>query len=185
MTLSLGAGANAEHDLADLSGTHFEIADYLVDEVMANQPPDIVRFLLATSILDRFCAPLCEYVLGSAAGQDGSACDVPACMQWLERHNLFVIPLDSHRQWYRYHHLFQQLLQRRLLSEAGPEQAAELHRRAAAWFAGQDLIDEAIRHALAINDIGQAAELMVAGTCDALNREDSSHLSPLAAPASG
>ena len=92
--------------------------------------------LLATSTLDRFCAPLCECVLGSAADQDGSACDVPACMQWLERHNLFVTPLDSHRQWYRYHHLFQELLQRRLLSEAGPEQAAELHRRAAAWFAG-------------------------------------------------
>ena len=172
VTLSLGAGADAEHDLADLSGTHFEIADYLVDEVMARQTPAILRFLLATSILDRFCAPLCEYVLGSAAGPDGSACDVPACIQWLERHNLFVIPLDDHRQWYRYHHLFQELLQRRLLDEAGPEQVAELHRRAAAWFQERGLIDEAIRHALAINDLGLAAELMVAGLCDVLNRED-------------
>ena len=139
---------------------------------MASQPPAILRFLLATSILDRFCAPLCESVLGSAAGRDGSACDVPACIQWLERHNLFVIPLDDHRQWYRYHHLFQELLQRRLLNEAGPEQVAELHRRAAAWFEERGLIDEAIRHALAINDLDLAAELMVAGLCDVLNRED-------------
>ena len=172
VTLSLGAGTHAERDLADLSGSHFEIADYLVNEVMASQPPAILRFLLATSILDRFCAPLCESVLGSAAGRDDSAFDVPACIQWLERHNLFVIPLDDHRQWYRYHHLFQELLQRRLLSEAGPEQVAELHRRAAAWLDGQGLVDEAIRHALAINDLDLAAQLMVAGFCDAMNRED-------------
>ena len=138
VTLSLGAGANAEQDLAAISGTHFEIADYLLDEVMANQPPDILRFLLATSILDRFCAPLCEYVLGSAAGRDGSACDVPACIQWLERHNLFVAPLDDYRRWYRYHHLFQELLQHRLLDVAGPEQVSDLHRRAAAWLGDRD-----------------------------------------------
>jgi LuxR family transcriptional regulator, maltose regulon positive regulatory protein len=176
VTLSLGAGANAESDLADLSGTHFEIADYLVDEVMASQTPAILKFLLTTSILDRFCAPLCESVLGSAAGRDDSVCDIPACIQWLERNNLFVIPLDDHRQWYRYHHLFQELLQRRLLSEAGPAQVTELHRRAAAWFEGQGLIDEAIRHALAINDLDLAAQLMVAGLCDVLNREDRSTL---------
>jgi LuxR family maltose regulon positive regulatory protein len=173
VTLSLDAGANVEHDLADLSGTHLEIADYLVDEVISNQPADILKFLLATSILDRFCAPLGESILGSADGRDGSACDVRACMQWLERHNLFVVPLDDHRQWYRYHHLFQELLQRRLLNDVGPEKVAELHRRAIAWFEGQGLIDEAIHHALAINDIAKAAELMVAGTCDTLNREDS------------
>ena len=83
-----------------------------------------------------------------------------------------MIPLDDHRQWYRYHHMFQELLQRRLLSEAGPEQVAELHRRAAAWLDGRGLVDEAIRHALAINDLDLAAELMVAGLCDVLNRED-------------
>ena len=172
VTLSRGAEANAESDLADLSGTHFEIADYLVDEVMACQPPAILRFLLVTSILDRFCAPLCESVLGSAADRDDSAYDVPASIQWLERNNLFVIPLDDNRQWYRYHHLFRELLQRRLLAEVGPAQVTELHRRAAAWFAGQGLIDEALRHALAINDPDLAAQLMVAGLCDVLNRED-------------
>ena len=83
-----------------------------------------------------------------------------------------MIPLDNERQWYRYHHLFQELLQRRLLAEMGPAQVTELHRRAAAWFAGQGLIDEALRHALAINDLDLAAQLMVAGLCDVLNRED-------------
>ena len=172
VTLSLGRSANAESELADLSGTHVEIADYLVDEVMACQTPAILRFLLATSILDRFCAALCECVLGSGAGSDDPPCDAQACIRWLESNNLFVIPLDNERQWYRYHHLFQELLQRRLLAEVGPAQVTELHRRAAAWFAGQGLIDEALRHALAINDLDLAAQLMVAGLCDVLNRED-------------
>ena len=177
VTLSLCGRVNAESELAGLSGTHVELADYLVDEVMACQTPAILRFLLATSILDRFCAALCKCVLGSDAGSSdaGSSdapCDVQACIQWLENNNLFVIPLDSERQWYRYHHLFHELLQRRLLAEMGPARVAELHRRAAAWFVGQGLIDEALRHALVINDLDLAAQLMVAGLCDVLNRED-------------
>jgi LuxR family transcriptional regulator, maltose regulon positive regulatory protein len=176
LTLSLSAGADAETGLAGLSGTNAEITDYLVDEVMSSQTPAILRFLLATSILDRFCAPLCECVLGceasSVAGSDGPPYDVRACIQWLESNNLFVIPLDNDRQWYRYHHLFQELLQRRLLLEAGPARMTELHRRVAAWFAEQGLIDEALHHALAANDLDLAAQLMVAGFCDTLNRED-------------
>ena len=172
VTLSLCAGADAETELAGLSGTSVEIADYLVDEVISCQTPAILKFLLATSILDRFCAALCECVLGSDASGDDPPCDVPACIQWLESNNLFVIPLDNDRQWYRYHHLFQELLQRRLLAEVGPEQVTELHRRAAAWFAGQGLIDEALHHALAADDLDLAARLMEAGLCDALNRED-------------
>jgi len=176
VTLSLCAGADAETELAGLSGSNVEIADYLVDEVMSSQTPAILRFLLATAVLDRFCAALCECVLGSAAGSvagsDGLPCDVQACIQWLERNNLFVIPLDNDRQWYRYHHLFQELLKRRLLAEVGPEQVTELHRRAAAWFAGQGLIDEALHHALAADDLDLAARLMEAGLCDVLNRED-------------
>jgi LuxR family transcriptional regulator, maltose regulon positive regulatory protein len=180
VTLSLRAGADAETELASLSGTSAEITDYLVDEVMSTQTPAILRFLLATSILDRFCAELCECVLGSAAGGavgcDAPPCDVPACIQWLESHNLFVIPLDRDRQWYRYHHLFQELLQHRLLAEVGPERVTELHRIAAAWFAGQGLIDEALHHALAATDLDLAARLMEAGLCDALNQEDRSTL---------
>ena len=176
VTLSLRAGADAKTDLADLSGTGAEIADYLVDEVVSGQTPAILKFLLTTSILDRFCAALCEGVLSLVAGSvtsgDGAPCDVPACIQWLESNNLFVIPLDNDRRWYRYHHLFQELLQRRLLADVGPEQVTELHRRAAAWFAGQGLIDEALHHALAADNLDLAAQLMEAGLCDALNRED-------------
>ena len=128
VTLSLCAGADAETELTGLSGTSVEIADYLVDEVISCQTPAILKFLLTTSILDRFCAALCEGVLGSEASSDGPPCDVSACIQWLESNNLFVIPLDNDRQWYRYHHLFQELLQRRLLAEVGPAQVTELHR---------------------------------------------------------
>ena len=176
VTLSLGAGASAESELTGLEGTPVEIADYLADEVMASQTPAILRFLLATSILDRFCAALCKYVLDNNAGSDDLTYDVQACIQWLEGNNLFVIPLDNDRQWYRYHHLFQELLQRRLRAEVGAEQVTELHRRAAAWFAGQGLIDEALRHVLAIDDLDLAAQLIVAGFCDLLNREDGSTL---------
>jgi LuxR family maltose regulon positive regulatory protein len=172
VSLSLCAGADAETELAGLSGNDVEIADYLVDQVISCQTPATLRFLLATSILDRFCAALCECVLGIAAGSAGPSCDVPACIQWLESNNLFVIPLDNDRQWYRYHHLFQELLQRRLLAEVGPAQVTELHRTAAAWLAGQGLIDEALHHALAAADLDLAARLMEAGLCDALNRED-------------
>jgi LuxR family maltose regulon positive regulatory protein len=172
VTLSLGAGANAESELIGLQGAPVEIADYLADEVVAGQTPAMLRFLLATSILDRFCAPLCETILASDAGSDDPPCDAQSCIQWLEGNNLFVIPLDNERQWYRYHHLFQDLLQRRLLADVGAEQVTELHRRAASWFAGQGLIEEALRHALAIDDLDMAAQLMVTGLCDVLNRED-------------
>jgi LuxR family maltose regulon positive regulatory protein len=100
-----------------------------VDQVVAPQPPAITKFLLVTSILIRFCVPLCKRVI--AAGDDGAQCNVHACIEWLKRANLFVIPLDNEREWYRYNHLFQELLQRRLRAEVGPEQVTELHRAAA------------------------------------------------------
>ena len=185
VTLSLGARADAETELAALSGTSVEIADYLVDEVISRQTPAILRFLLATAILDRFCADLCEAVLGCTAGSEGPPCDVAVCIQWLESHSLFVIPLDNDRQWYRYHHLFQELLQHRLLAEVGPEQVSELHRTAASWFAGQGLVDEALHHALAANDFDLAAGLMVSGVLRYAQPGGSGHTGPLAAPAAG
>jgi LuxR family maltose regulon positive regulatory protein len=170
-TLSLRAGADAETELARLSGTDAGIADYLVDEVMSYQTPAIRTFLRTTSILDRFSAALCEYVLGIVTSSDDPPCDVQASIQWLESNGLFVISLDADRKWYRYHQLFQELLQRRLLAEVGPEQVTELHRRAAVWLAGQGLVEEALRHALVANDLDLAARLMVAGLCDVLDRD--------------
>ena len=164
--------ADAETELASLSVGNVEIADYLMDQVISHQPPAILKFLLATSILDRFCAPLCECVLRHRQQRWSPVRRTPRALSGWSAPDLFVIPLDNDRQWYRYHHLFQDLLQRRLLAEVGPEQVAELHRAAAAWFAGQGLIDEALHHALAIDNLDLAARLMQAGLCDVLNRED-------------
>jgi LuxR family maltose regulon positive regulatory protein len=175
-TLSLRAGSDAVAELARLSGANAGIAAFLVDEVLSRQTPAIQKFLLVTSILDRFCVALCECVIGAVASSDGSTCDVQACIQWLERADLFVLPLDNDREWYRYHHLFQELLQRRLLAEFGPEQVTELGRTAAAWFAGQGLIEEAIRLALVANDLDLSVRLMVAGLCDALDQNARSTL---------
>ena len=117
VTLSLRTGADAETELAGLSGTSVEIADYLMDEVMSCQTPAILRFLLATSILEPLLRRAVRMRPRQRRRQRSSPCDVRACIQWVESNNLFVIPLDNDRQWYRYHHLFQELLQRRLLAE--------------------------------------------------------------------
>ena len=172
VALSLRTGANTENELEFLAGTPVEIADYLVDEVLSAQTPAILRFLLGTSILDRFCPALCECILNSANDSGDHAIDVPASIQWLESNNLFVVPLDNEGRWYRYHHLFQEFLQRRLPAEMGPAQVTELHRRAVDWFSGEGLIDEALNHALVIGDLDLAARLMAAGLCAVFNRED-------------
>jgi LuxR family maltose regulon positive regulatory protein len=171
-TLSLRTAVDIESELANWSGSTAEIADYLMDQVLSHQPPELRKFLLATSILDRLCAALCEHVVGVAASNDSPPCDVPVCIQRLESANLFVIPLNNDREWYRYHHLFRDLLRRRLQAEVGPERVADLHRAAASWFAGQGLLEEALRHALTVNDFDLAAQLMQSGLCDVLNRED-------------
>jgi len=90
-----------------------------MDEVLASQTPAILRFLLGPPPWNGSVPRCGESVLGAVAGSDDSLGNVPACIQWLERNNLFLIPLDDDRQWYRYHHLFQELLQRKLLDEAG------------------------------------------------------------------
>jgi LuxR family transcriptional regulator, maltose regulon positive regulatory protein len=181
-SVSLRDASDVETEVAAMSDSNVEIADYLMDQVVSRQPRAILKFLLVTSILDRFCAPLCECVVAAGsnvgsgnaevASSDGPEYDVRACIESLERANLFVIPLDNERQWYRYHHLFQTLLQRRLRAAIGPEQVSELHRTAAAWFGGQGLIDEALQHALAADDLDLAARLMARGLCAVLNRED-------------
>ena len=98
--------------------------------------------------------------------------NVRACLDWIERSELFITPLDNRREWYRYHHLFQELLQQRLSAEMVPDQVNELHRRASAWFEEHGLIDEALQHALAAGDLDLAARQMNAGLRDVLNRED-------------
>jgi LuxR family maltose regulon positive regulatory protein len=137
--------------IAGFAGDDRYIVDYLVEEVWQRQPDHIRDFLLQTSILARMTGPLCDAVTGQAGGK--------ATLEGLDRRNLFLIPLDDQRRWYRYHHLFGDVLQTRLLDEQ-PEVVAALHRRAAEWYAQEGEPDEAIRHAIAGGNFGRAADLI-------------------------
>ncbi len=166
--LSMRSSASQEAVLSELSRENTNITGYLVDEVLTHQVPAIHSFLLKTSILDRFCASLCEAVIGEIEADWNAR----RCLEWIERSELFLIPLDDRREWYRYHHLFQELLQQRLTVEVMPEQVNNLHLRASAWFQEHGLIEESIHHALAAGDLDLAARHMAAGLREALNRED-------------
>jgi LuxR family maltose regulon positive regulatory protein len=137
--------------IAGFAGDDRYIVDYLVEEVWQRQPDHVRRFLLQTSILARMSGPLCDAV----TGQDGGK----ATLEALDRGNLFLIPLDDRRRWYRYHHLFADVLQARLLDER-PEHVADLHRRATEWYEGNGERAEAIRHAMAGKDFARAADLV-------------------------
>jgi LuxR family maltose regulon positive regulatory protein len=147
--------------VAAFAGGHRLVADYLMAEVLDRQPASTRRFLLATGVLDRLCAPLCDAVLAADADPPDDAWSAAGgsqgVLEELERANLFVVPLDEVRVWYRYHHLFADALRARLAREAGPGAAAALHRRASAWFGGQGLLPEAIGHALAGDAVQDAA----------------------------
>ena len=151
-----------------ISSENLNITGYLVDEVLSHQLPVIQTFLLKTSILDRFCASLCEAVIGEI----DPTWNAGDCLEWIERSEMFLIPLDDHREWYRYHHLFQELLRHRLSTEMVTEEVKELHLRASAWFEERGLIDEAVQHALAAGDPQLATHQMTIGLSDVINRED-------------
>ncbi len=137
--------------IAGFAGDDRYIVDYLAEEVLQRQPEELRSFLLETSILARMSGPLCDAVTGRAGGR--------ATLASLERANLFVIPLDDRRQWYRYHHLFADVLQARLLDER-PDIVPELHQRATEWYEANGERAEAIRHALAGMDFVRAADLV-------------------------
>ena len=137
--------------IQSFAGSHRFVLDYLVEEVLQHQPKDIRSFLLQTAILDRFCASLCNAVTEREDGKE--------MLDVLERSNLFVIPLDDQRQWYRYHHLFAEVLQAHL-REAQPDRVSTLHQRASEWYEQNGLRSDAIRHALAAKDFELAAGLI-------------------------
>ena len=141
------------------SSSHRFVLDYLLEEVLEQQPEYIQAFLLRTSILDRLCGPLCEAVLGfpSAYAQEPAG---QKTLDYLERSNLFIVPLDNERHWYRYHHLFGALLRQRLGLNLAPGAIAELHIRASAWYEDNDLLLEAFQHAAAANDVERAERLI-------------------------
>ena len=152
--------------IKSFTGSHHFVMDYLVEEVLLQQPASIQAFLLHTAILDRLCGPLCDAVLhdSTVSGQE--------TLEYLERANLFIVPLDNERRWYRYHHLFADLLRQRLQqqlrkhtastakgTEVGEVDLAELHRRASVWFEDNGLEFEAFQHAATAKDIERAERL--------------------------
>jgi LuxR family transcriptional regulator, maltose regulon positive regulatory protein len=149
--LSLRGRSDPAEFVATFGGGHRYVLDYLTEEVLARQPEQLVSFLLETSVLERLCGPLCQAVTGRADSQQ--------LLEQLERANLFLLPLDEVRGWWRYHQLFADLLRARLAQEQ-PERVAQLHRVAAAWCEQHGLVDDAIRHALAAGDTTWAARLV-------------------------
>ena len=149
--LSMEGREDAADFVARFTGNDRYIVDYLVEEVLERLPAEIRTFLLDTCILERLNGPLCDAVTGRS--------DSKAMLGAVERRNLFVVLLDDERQWYRYHHLFADVLQAHLEDEQ-PEHALELHRRASKWYEDQGLWSKAIDHALAARDLDRAAELV-------------------------
>ncbi len=147
------------------AGDNRYVVDYLVEEVLQRQPEQMRSFLLQTSILDRLHGPLCDAVLdGRQKTKDESSTSFvlhPSSfvLEDLERGNFFVVPLDDRRQWYRYHHLFAEVLQAHVRAEQ-PDVVATLHRRASAWYERHGSATDAIRHALAAEDFAHAADLV-------------------------
>ncbi len=137
--------------IAGFAGDDRYVVDYLAEEVLARQPDRVQTFLLQTSILGRLSGPLCDAVTGQGGGK--------GMLEALDRGNLFLISLDARRRWYRYHHLFADVLQARLLDEQ-PGQVLDLHRRASEWYEQNGELSEAVRHALAAQDFERAADLV-------------------------
>ncbi|MED4954770.1 LuxR C-terminal-related transcriptional regulator [Paenibacillus macerans] len=153
--ISMQGCSNTAQFISSFTGSHRFVLDYLMEEVLMQQSEKVQTFLLHTSILDRFCGSLCDAVLPNGMGGD-------EILAYLERSNLFIIPLDSERHWYRYHHLFADLLRQRLYhaNKDGAEEIAVLHTRASHWFEKNDLEIEAFQHAAAAQDVDRAATLI-------------------------
>ena len=144
--------STSSHDLLEeVSGQQGYILDYLTEEVLSRQEPSVQRFLLHTSVLERLSAPLCDALLGRSDSQQ--------VLEALQRANLFVVPLDSQRHWYRYHALFAEALRTRLEQAEGTS-IRELHLRASQWYAGQGDLASAVQHALSASDWQRAADLL-------------------------
>jgi LuxR family transcriptional regulator, maltose regulon positive regulatory protein len=154
------------------SGTNRYILDFLLEEILAIQPPEIQNFLLYTSVLDRLTAPLCDALIAEAGGSDprdedegshlgtSSMSQSVSILKYLERENLFLVSLDDERTWYRYHHLFADLLKVRL-QQAQDDLVSRLHIRSSTWLEKNGYIHEAILHLMAAHEDGRAADLIM------------------------
>jgi len=169
--LSLRHRSDLDHMVANLPVESRYVTGYLLDEVLLNQPEEIQEYLLATAILDRFCASLCDAVC--VPGSRSLECKMGGhhFLKWLETSDLFVVPLDEQGRWFRYHHLFQQLLLSRLKHRVNRGDILELYRLSSRWFAENKLIDEALQYALAAGDVSAAAQLVEQNRHAPLNKD--------------
>ena len=154
--LSLTTAEDPEALIRHFSDSDRSITDYLMDEVVSRHPPELVDFLAMTAITERFSAPLCDYLLA----EHSAAPDALRIINRIEKENLFLVPLDNERLWYRYHHLFQSLLKQHLKEKLSPKRISQFHQRAGKWFAGQGLVEEPLHHFLAAGDVDTAAALL-------------------------
>jgi LuxR family maltose regulon positive regulatory protein len=163
LALSIRDSDDVQRLVTSFTGSHRYVLDYLIEEVFGQQPPEVQDFLLKTSILDRFTAPLCAALTDTQRGNSRKM------LLALEQANLFIVPLDESRRWYRYHRLFADLLRHRL--ELGQQvDVVQLHRRASQWYADNDFPADAIHHALAACDWERAAELITDASGSLLKR---------------
>ena len=158
--LSLSGRADAAAFIRTFAGDNHHIVDYLMTEVLEGQPPQMRSFLLHTSVLEHLSGALCDALLQTS--------DSASILQQIERENLFFVPLDTSRRWYRYHHLFGELL-RAELHRSEPDIVGGLHRRAADWFEVEGLVDESVRHLVAAGDIARSADLIAADWVNEFN----------------
>ncbi len=144
---------NQDRILQNIDGDIFTISEFLLEEVLMKQPSDIHNLLLTTSIYNRFCADLIDNVQPTT-GQNGSKeiSSGTEFLNWLMRSNLFIVSLDDKHEWFRYHHLFQELLHSQLMQKMSPDLISKLHQSASQWFESQRLIEEALEHRLAAGD---------------------------------
>lgn len=149
--ISLQGRPDATQLIKTFSGSHRLVLDYLIEEVLNQQPESVRTFLLQTAILDRLTGSLCDALTGQNNGQK--------TLEMLGRSNLFIVPMDNEREWYRYHHLFADLLHQRL-QQTHPEKIPTLHRRASEWCEQNGFIDKAIKHSLGAGDFELAADLV-------------------------
>ena len=154
--ISVAQAPNPHERARHFSGDDQLVVDYLMSEVLALQPPEVRRLFAVTAPLERFSAPLCAHLLAECWPE----CDAEELLARLERHQLFLFPLDAEHRWFRYHHLFRQLLLQRLPELESPEQRARITARAAEWFAGEGLVEEAIQLWLDAGEVDAAADLL-------------------------
>jgi len=174
--LSLRGSEGLDSVVADLPANNRFVVEYLVEEILSQQDPEMQACLLKTSILNRFCAPLCNAVCAS----DGDSGDCEKSdhefLQQVEQANLFVIPLDNERKWFRYHHLFQSLLKRSLEKRLEPKRVKQLHTVASRWLSENGFTEEALQHAIESGDMEAAADLVYRRRHEIMNSEQWSRL---------